>query len=89
MQGVNSFLQTFINEHEDLCQVEGSKVPAVQVEEDLQRSGGKLKKMKSRTTEKHSKNSLIHSSCDAAALHQLHVKDTIGWLPADEKKESC
>lgn len=39
---------TFIDEHEDLGQVEGSKVPAVQVEQHLQRSGRELMKRRSR-----------------------------------------
>ncbi|KAF3838840.1 hypothetical protein F7725_010608 [Dissostichus mawsoni] len=43
--------RTFIDEHQDLCQVEGSEVPDVQVEEDLQRSGRQLREKESRSTE--------------------------------------
>lgn len=39
---------TFVDEDENLCQVKGCKVPAVEEEEDLQRSGGELRERQSR-----------------------------------------
>lgn len=48
-----SLPHTFIDEHEDLCQTEGSEVPAVQVEEHLQGSGRELRERKSQGQHTH------------------------------------
>ena len=65
--------RTFIDEDKNLHQAERSKVPFVEVEENLERSRCQLETSKETHTYTHSSE------------HQFCVKDTADWFPVKDK----